>query len=276
MDRARGAFAAGCSMLRAWHAWGAPVFDAQLVRNRHGPVGRWIMEWKCDECLFTEPAAYPQPVAAAPAHRPHQAAVQALRRSREQNSHDTNVRSLSRLRGRVGGVARADRVENAYQDPKRGEARPQRRRRQAAQRHCDLRPRRSGRALRPLDRPAACQCPRHLPRIDGVRRRRGRRPKDARRYRRLVRPFHAAGGAGSAARAVSGHHRLRPSVRRRTRAAADREWRAGTAGLYRQCRDRLDFDLRPHPDAADFRENHCRWRGGPGRQSAAGLRARRQ
>ena len=56
-----------------WSAWGAPVFDAQLVRNRHGPVGRWIMEWKCDECLFSKPAAYPQPVAAAPAHRPHQA-----------------------------------------------------------------------------------------------------------------------------------------------------------------------------------------------------------
>jgi protein ImuA len=52
-------------------AWGAPVFDAQLVRNRHGPVGRWIMEWKCDECLFAKPAAYPQPVATAPAHRPH-------------------------------------------------------------------------------------------------------------------------------------------------------------------------------------------------------------
>src|SRR5450432_4105639 len=58
-----------------WSAWGAPVFDAQLVRNRHGPVGRWIMEWKCDECLFSKPAAYPQPVAAAPAHRPHQAPV---------------------------------------------------------------------------------------------------------------------------------------------------------------------------------------------------------
>lgn len=58
-----------------WHAWGAPVFDAELVRNRHGPVGRWIMEWKCDECLFSEPAAYPQPVSATPAHRPHQAAV---------------------------------------------------------------------------------------------------------------------------------------------------------------------------------------------------------
>jgi protein ImuA len=58
------------------NGWGAPVFDAQLVRNRHGPVGRWIMEWKCDECLFSEPAAYPQPVAATPAHRPHQAKFQ--------------------------------------------------------------------------------------------------------------------------------------------------------------------------------------------------------
>jgi protein ImuA len=56
-------------------AWGAPVFDAQLVRNRHGPVGRWIMEWKCDECLFERSAAVPQPVAAVPAHRPHQASV---------------------------------------------------------------------------------------------------------------------------------------------------------------------------------------------------------
>ena len=58
-----------------WSAWGAPVFDAELVRNRHGPVGRWIMEWKCDECLFAEPAAYPQPVAAAPAHRSHTQSV---------------------------------------------------------------------------------------------------------------------------------------------------------------------------------------------------------
>jgi protein ImuA len=67
-----------------WSAWGAPVFDAQLVRNRHGPVGRWIMEWKCDECLFakpvSQPAADPQPVAAAPAHRPHPAPVRARAR----------------------------------------------------------------------------------------------------------------------------------------------------------------------------------------------------
>lgn len=61
-------------------AWGAPVFDAQLVRNRHGPVGRWFMEWKCDECLFEKPAAYPQPLAAAPAHRPHQAPTRAQQR----------------------------------------------------------------------------------------------------------------------------------------------------------------------------------------------------
>jgi protein ImuA len=61
-------------------AWGAPLFDVELVRNRHGPVGRWIMEWKCDECLFFEPSAYPQPVAAAPAYRPHQAAAREQQR----------------------------------------------------------------------------------------------------------------------------------------------------------------------------------------------------
>ena len=54
-------------------AWGTPRFDVELVRNRHGLTGRWIMEWKCDECLFSEPATYPQPLAATPAHRPHQA-----------------------------------------------------------------------------------------------------------------------------------------------------------------------------------------------------------
>jgi len=56
-----------------WQIWGAPLFDAELVRNRHGPLGRWIMEWKCDECLFSEPAADSQPVAATPAHRSHPA-----------------------------------------------------------------------------------------------------------------------------------------------------------------------------------------------------------
>jgi protein ImuA len=67
--------AAHSPSVAAWSAWGAPVFDANLVRNRHGPVGRWIMEWKCDECQFSEPSSYPQPVAATPAYRPHPAAV---------------------------------------------------------------------------------------------------------------------------------------------------------------------------------------------------------
>jgi protein ImuA len=58
-----------------WQSWGAPLFDAELVRNRHGPLGRWIMEWKCDECLFSEPAADSQPLAATSAHRPHQARI---------------------------------------------------------------------------------------------------------------------------------------------------------------------------------------------------------
>src|SRR5579864_407380 len=66
--------------LHAWQPWGAPIFDVELVRNRHGLLGRWIMEWKCDECLFTEPAAVSQPLAATPAQRPHQAQARELRR----------------------------------------------------------------------------------------------------------------------------------------------------------------------------------------------------
>src|SRR4051812_22438535 len=56
-----------------WQAWGAPIFDAELIRNRHGLLGRWIMEWKCDECLFADHAADSQSLVAAPAHRPHPA-----------------------------------------------------------------------------------------------------------------------------------------------------------------------------------------------------------
>lgn len=32
--------------------WGRPLFDAGLVRNRHGPTGQWLMEWNSDEGLF--------------------------------------------------------------------------------------------------------------------------------------------------------------------------------------------------------------------------------
>src|SRR5712672_4608500 len=64
-----------------WSAWGAPRFDAELLRNRHGPCGRWIMEWKCDEYQFSEPSAYPQPVAAAPARRSDQTVFAEQRRA---------------------------------------------------------------------------------------------------------------------------------------------------------------------------------------------------
>jgi protein ImuA len=74
-------------------AWGAPMLDTRLVRNRHGPNGHWIMEWKCDECLFRETPAHPQPVAAAPADRPHQAPAFAQQR-RDQS---VSKRSGSRL-----------------------------------------------------------------------------------------------------------------------------------------------------------------------------------
>lgn len=35
--------------------WGQPGFDTELVRNRHGRTGHWVMEWDCDEGLFGEP-----------------------------------------------------------------------------------------------------------------------------------------------------------------------------------------------------------------------------
>jgi protein ImuA len=65
-------------IVRAAHSpplasWDGPLFDAELVRNRHGALGRWIMEWSCDECVFKKPAADSQPLAAAPGHRSHQA-----------------------------------------------------------------------------------------------------------------------------------------------------------------------------------------------------------
>lgn len=65
----------------AWSAWGAPRFDVELLRNRHGPCGRWIMEWKSDECQFSEPSTYSQPVAAAPADRPDPAVFAEQRRA---------------------------------------------------------------------------------------------------------------------------------------------------------------------------------------------------
>jgi len=61
-------------------AWGAPVLETSLVRNRHGQTGRWIMEWNCDACRFREPSAYPRPVVAAVADRSHRTGLAAPER----------------------------------------------------------------------------------------------------------------------------------------------------------------------------------------------------
>lgn len=63
----------------AWSAWGAPMILAQLVRNRHGQTGQWIMEWNSHECLFREPAAHPLPATAPAFDRPAQAPAFARR-----------------------------------------------------------------------------------------------------------------------------------------------------------------------------------------------------
>jgi protein ImuA len=49
--------------------WGHPVFEAGLVRNRHGRTGQWVMEWNCDDGLFKE-AADRGAVVSAPRDRP--------------------------------------------------------------------------------------------------------------------------------------------------------------------------------------------------------------
>jgi protein ImuA len=47
-----------------------PRFLTQLLRNRRGPRGQWILEWSDSDGRFTL-AAHAQPVAKPPVHRPH-------------------------------------------------------------------------------------------------------------------------------------------------------------------------------------------------------------
>ncbi len=58
--------------------WGRPLFDASLVRNRHGGCGRWIMEWDPDNAIFQ---THPERLAAAPPHRPSEAAMEGIRQA---------------------------------------------------------------------------------------------------------------------------------------------------------------------------------------------------
>lgn len=53
--------------------WGQPVFDLELQRNRHGPAGRWIVEWRCDDGVFRPPDR--GAVVLASAGRPSEAAL---------------------------------------------------------------------------------------------------------------------------------------------------------------------------------------------------------
>jgi protein ImuA len=48
--------------------WGQPIFKTNLVRNRHGQTGHWIMEWNCDEGLFQNPAANSGAVVSSPSN----------------------------------------------------------------------------------------------------------------------------------------------------------------------------------------------------------------
>jgi protein ImuA len=54
---------------------GPPRFAVQLVRNRHGRFGSWILEWNRAEHRLAPAPALSQPVAAQPLDRPHSAAV---------------------------------------------------------------------------------------------------------------------------------------------------------------------------------------------------------
>jgi protein ImuA len=49
---------------------GPARFDAQLVRNRRGPLGSWMLEWNDTHECFVLASTHPQPVAATAFNRP--------------------------------------------------------------------------------------------------------------------------------------------------------------------------------------------------------------
>ncbi|MDE2474583.1 MAG: DNA repair protein [Alphaproteobacteria bacterium] len=63
------------------HDWGCTRFDAELIRNRHGATGRWIMEWDGDGNFHQTGAAHSGAVSAAALHRPLAAETEGLRRA---------------------------------------------------------------------------------------------------------------------------------------------------------------------------------------------------
>lgn len=67
--------------LPAGEEWGCTRFDAELIRNRHGATGRWIMEWDGDGNFHQTGAAHSGAVSAAALHRPLAAETEGLRRA---------------------------------------------------------------------------------------------------------------------------------------------------------------------------------------------------
>lgn len=49
--------------------WGQPAFDVDLVRNRQGRTGQWVMEWSCDHGLFQPAAPHFGAMVSAPSNR---------------------------------------------------------------------------------------------------------------------------------------------------------------------------------------------------------------
>jgi protein ImuA len=61
--------------------WASPCFDAELLRNRHGGNGRWIMEWDCDGSFHETGTANSRAVSAASDHRPPAPETEGLRQA---------------------------------------------------------------------------------------------------------------------------------------------------------------------------------------------------
>ena len=48
--------------------WGRPRFCVDLIRNRQGQTGSWVVEWNCDEPCFQTPAQADRPVVSQAAY----------------------------------------------------------------------------------------------------------------------------------------------------------------------------------------------------------------
>lgn len=59
--------------------WGAPRFDAALMRHRHGGCGRWVMEWDRDNGIFRQ--THSCALAAISSGRPAEAALEGLQQA---------------------------------------------------------------------------------------------------------------------------------------------------------------------------------------------------